>query len=155
MRHETRRRESHVVNYFKFFAGVLILFLAVSLQFWFGSWGLYANFVLAALVAFAFLFNIQEFIFLLLFGVFIMNWQPAISRDILAFALVPMLVFIARSRFHWDAYIGSAISIVAGITLFYVVLAPAMIVQPFGGFLIDIAAALIFGEAVVWGMSSF
>ena len=140
------------MNYLKFFTGILVLILAFFLQFWLGVWGIYANFVFATLIVFVFLFDIGEFIFFVLLGVFLINWQPMASIDIIAFAIIPLIAFAARFWFHWDQWVGSVASVVIALLLLYFVISPKMIIQPFGSFIVDLLLSIIFAEAILWGM---
>jgi len=131
-----------------------VLLLAVVLQSRLGVFGMYGNVVLAALVAFAFLFDIWELAAFVLLAIFLMNWQPAVSSGLLVFAFLPLAVRGARAIIHPDRWVGSAIAIVASVFLFYLFIAPGMIVNSFVPFLVDVIISLIFGELVIWAMES-
>ena len=77
---------------------ILMLLLACAFQFWFASTGVFINFILAALVVFAFFFDIWELLVFILFAVFVINWSPIVSVDIFVFA-IQILHSVRQSHF--------------------------------------------------------
>lgn len=130
----------------KLSAGLVIFFIALVLQFWFAQAGVSLNLSFAALISLAFIFGFWELIVLVLLGVFIMNWQPAASVEILIFALYPIAAHFSRGIFHWQAWIEPLIAVLVGFFILYLAAAPAAFHLP--QFLLDVAAGLIFSAIV-------
>ncbi len=109
------------MNFGKFLTGFLVLALAFLFQVWFpvgvAGGGIHGDFVLAVLVAFVFVFPFWEFLFFVVLAAFVMNWQPGLSADLLAFALVPLAAFVLHLWVRWEPWIGVAVSTVAGILI--------------------------------------
>jgi hypothetical protein len=142
------------MNFGKFISGLLVVTLAFLLQFWFPVGGIHGDFVLAALITFAFLFPVWEFLFFVLLAVFVMNWQPAFSTDIFAFALIPIAAFVVHRWLRWEPWIGAAVSTAAGVLLFYAIAAPGSFWVNISGLIADAIACVIFGEIALWGMGN-
>jgi hypothetical protein len=136
----------------KFILGLLVLAIAFLLQLWFPVSGIRGDFVLAALIAFAFIYNFWEVVFFSLFAAFVVNWQPVLSVGLLIFALIPLVVFVLHRLLRWEPWMGIAVSTASGIFLFYAVTAPMMIVPNLGALVEDVIACVIFGEVLLWGM---
>ncbi len=134
----------------RFILGILILLLACALQFWFASAGMFVNFILAALIVFAFFFDVWELVAFILAAVFIVNWQPGISPDIIVFALIPVAAFVFHKAFALAPWVAMPASIVAGFAVLYLALAPASFVPRIGLFGNDLLGSLVFA-ALVFG----
>jgi hypothetical protein len=129
----------------RFILAVLILLLACSLQFWFASAGVFINFILAALIVFAFLFDIWELIVFVLFAVLVLNWQPAASVDIFIFAIIPIAAYAFHNVFAWTSWIAAPIAITCGFLILYLAIAPTAFLGAWELFVIDLLGGLIFG----------
>ena len=105
-------------SFFRFLLGILTLLACLSLQFWLVLFGIHADLAFAALVTFAFLFNAWELVVFILLVALILNWQPGLSLDIIAFALIPFAVFLAERRMRTTVWIGSMVAVVVGLLLF-------------------------------------
>jgi hypothetical protein len=136
----------------KFFLGSLALLACLSLQFWLVPFGIHADLAFAALVTFAFLFGAGELVVFVLLAVLVLNWQPGLSLDIIAFALIPLVVFFAERRMRATAWIGSMVAVIAGLLVLYLVIAPAMILNSFPSFFLDVVFCVIAGQIIFWGM---
>lgn len=128
---------------------LLILLLACALQFWFASAGVFINFILAALIAFAFFFDIWELLVFVLFAIFVVNWSPAFGIDIFIFGVIPIAAYAFHKLFAWTLWAGIPIAIVCGFFLLYLAIAPAAFLGSAGLFLIDVLGGMIFG-GVTW-----
>lgn len=134
----------------KFFSGILIFVIACILQFSFTPAGITINFVLAALIAFSFIFSTNgggfwELLFFVLAGVFLMNWLPAPSIALAAFVAIPLLTYLFRAVFPWEAWTGIIISLFSGFTILYFVTVPRFIITATPLFLLDLFMGSAFG----------
>jgi hypothetical protein len=138
----------------KHFSAILVFILALMLQLWFAPAGVRGDFVLAALIVFAFLFTFWELIAFVLFGVFLLNTAFYPGLAMFFWAAIPLVVYAARRRFPFDPWFGAALGIALGIPAFYAVTAPGAAVHAIGFLLLDILACIIFGELVLCGMTA-
>lgn len=132
----------------KLTAGLVILFVAFALQGWLAANGLRVDLVFPALIAFAFLFPFWEMLFLTLLGVFLLNWQPAASLEILIFAVFPVAVYFSKNVLHWQPWIENLLAIALGNVLLYATLLGRTAFARSASFLIDLAGGLIFGALI-------
>jgi len=135
---------------FKFLGGLILLFIALLLQFFFARAGIFINFSFAAIISFAFVFEFWELAFLTLLTVFILNWQPAPSVEILVFALVPIAVHFLHPLFHWQIWLENCIAIVLGFLVLYLAAAPSGFLAHSPAFLLDLAGGLITGALTLF-----
>lgn len=135
----------------KLILGLLILVLALVLQLWFPIGGVHGDFVIAALIAFAFIFPFGEFAFFLILAAFVINWQPGFGPDVLAFLLVPLAAFVLHFWLRWEPWIGVAVSTAAGVLALYGIIAPSAFTANTSALIADAIACIIFGEIVLWG----
>lgn len=129
-------------------AGLLILFIAFLLQFLFASAGLAVNLSFAALISFAFVFGFWELLFLIAVAVFIVNWQPAVSAELLVYGLFPVAAYLARDVVRWAGWLQNAVAVFAGFFVLAFAASPAAAVAHWGSLAIDIAAGELFGAAI-------
>ncbi|HUC31207.1 MAG TPA: hypothetical protein VMR99_00755 [Candidatus Paceibacterota bacterium] len=134
----------------KFILAILVLLLACALQFWFAAAGVFINFILGALIVFAFYFDIWELVVFVLFAILVINWQPTPSIDIFVFAIIPIVAYGFYKIFAWTLWAGIPVAIVCGFFLLYLVIAPAAFLSDLVPFLGDILGGLIFGGAVAF-----
>ena len=127
---------------------VLILLLACALQFWFASMNVFVNFILAALIVFAFFFDIWELLVYILFAILVINWQPGLSVDIFVFCIIPIAAYAFHRVFEWTVWTAFPVAIVCGFFLLYLALAPTAFLANGKIFLIDLLGGLIFGGLV-------
>ncbi|HEX4103898.1 MAG TPA: hypothetical protein VHZ04_00235 [Candidatus Paceibacterota bacterium] len=131
---------------FRFLAGVALLFIAFLLQFFLATAGIFMNFFFAALIAFAFLFTFWELVVLVLMAVFIVNWQPGVSVEIVTFAFYPIAVFFARGLVHMQSWFKNLIAVFIGLFILYVTLAGRTFLYHPQAFLVDLLGGLLFGS---------
>lgn len=132
----------------KLFAGLIILFIALLLQFWLASAGWYIDLSYAALISFAYVFGFWELLLLIALAVFVVNWQPAASMEIILFAAYPIAVHLSRNMLHWQVWLENILAIFIGFFLLY--LSVSLIGFDRQAFFIDVIAGIIFGTLVVW-----
>ena len=133
-------------------SALLTLLTALALQFWLVPFGIHADLAFAALIAFAFLFDALELVAFILLAVLIINWQPGFSVDIIAFALIPLVVYFIQRGVRASLYVGGGAATVLGLLLLYLVIAPKMIVSSFTSFFLNVIICLIAGQVVLWGV---
>ncbi|GEM_PF-918233 len=142
------------MNY-KFSISFLFVLLALFLQVLLGdASGAWINFTLATLIASVFFVDFVELLVLVLFSVFILNWQPALSWEMLFFACLPFAVFsLCRSRtFPFRPWLVNLIAIFSGIIIVYFIFGIRLFTtQPYA-VLWDMAGSLTFGAAVFSAM---
>jgi hypothetical protein len=134
--------------------GFLTLLAALALQFWLVPFGVHADLAFTALIAFAFVFNVWELAIFVLFSVFILNWQPGLSTDIIALAAIPFIIFIIQRWLHVTRWIGGMVAIAVSLLVLYLVIAPTMIISSFSSFFLDVILCLAAGQMILWGMES-
>jgi hypothetical protein len=127
----------------KFSAGLVILFFALALQFWFASAGVSLDLSFAALISFAFVFGIWELLVLVLLAVFIVNWQPAVSLEILIFSFYPVAVYFSRNLSQWQPWVKNLMAIALGFFVLY--LAAGSVTFHWREFFMDLTAGLALG----------
>jgi hypothetical protein len=132
----------------RFILGLLILLLACALQFWFAASDVFVNFILAALIVFAFFFDIGELTVYILAAVFIVNWQPAPSVAIIVFALIPVGAFVFRKMLAITPWVAAFAALVAGFAVLYLAVAPFAFLAHWQLFSVDIFGGLVFGGTV-------
>lgn len=132
----------------KLFAGLIILFIALTLQFWFASAGWYVDLSYAALISFAFVFGFWELLLFIALAVFVVNWQPAASMEIILFAAFPIAVHLSRNVLHWQVWLENVLAIFVGFFLLY--LAVSRVGFNWQSFFIDVIAGSVFGTLLVW-----
>ena len=138
-----------------FIAGLVILLIALVLQFWFAAAGIFLDLSFATLISFAFIFEFWELLFLVLFAAFVINWQPAVSAEILVFALFPVVAYGIRKALTWESWFAAPVAIVVGFLALYLIAAPGMFFTRLPLFLLDLAAGLGFGALVFYPLRSW
>ncbi len=132
----------------RFILACLFLALAFVMQFWFASFGVFINFIFAALIAFAFLFDFWDLLFFVLAAIFVINWQPAFSWELFIFAAVPFAAYILHNYTTWEAWVANLASIVLGLLILYISIAPRLFLANLSTFFVDLFACLIFGSII-------
>jgi hypothetical protein len=132
----------------RFILAFLILIFACVLQSWLVSMNIFIDLILATLIVFAFFFELWELLVFILFGIFVINWQPAISLEIILFAAIPLIIYGFYRLFALTSWITAPLAIILGFLLFYIVISPAILFSNATGFLMDLFGGLVFGELV-------
>lgn len=136
----------------KYLSAILVFILALLLQIWFAPGGMRGDFVLAALVVFAFLFDFWELVAFILLGIFLLGSSPYPDVTAFMFVVVPLAVYFARRRFSLEPWLGAAAGIAAGVVVFYAVTAPVSAFHAAAFLSLDILACILFGELVLCGI---
>jgi len=136
----------------RFFAALLCMLLAMVLQFWFASAGIFIDFVFGALIAFAFVFAFWEIVFFVLLSLFVINWQPAASLTLGVFGGLPLLAYGFRKLFPWQAWAGNIIAMVLGLFILYLSVSPTLLFANWEIFFTDLLASLAFGSFVFFAL---
>ncbi len=106
----------------KFAASVLVLTIALSLQFNFKAFlGWSPEFVMAALVALIFYLDILEMAILAALSVLIMNWKPLPGLEMMFFFIIPFLVMFGRNISPWESGFNNILGIILSVIIFYAV----------------------------------
>ena len=134
---------------------VLILLLACALQFWFASSNVFINFILAALIVFAFFFDIWELLIYILFAILVINWQPGLSIDIFVFGIIPIAAYAFHKALGWTILAAVPIAIICGFFLLYLALAPTAFFAYWKLFFVDLLGGLLFGVLVSFVLDRF
>lgn len=129
----------------KFFTGFVLLFAVLALQVWLASAGVFVNLTYAALITFAFIFDFWELAAFVLLAVFLLNWQPGVSTEILIFALFPIAAHFLRSAVTWQSWVVVPIGIFLGFVVLYGTIAPQIFLAHPAQFLLDVVAGWLFG----------
>jgi hypothetical protein len=127
---------------------LLILILASGVQFWLAGGGIFFNLIFTTLIVFAFFFDFWEMAFFVLFGVLVVNWQPAMSVEIFLFAFLPLLTFALHNVFRSQRWITIPIAIVVELSIFYAASAPHFLLTNPAAFLEDLFVSLLAGGLV-------
>lgn len=131
---------------FRFFTGIALVLVAFLLQFSLAAAGVFMNLFLGALIAFAFVFTFWELVALVLLAMLIVNWQPAVSPELVVFALCPFVVFFGRNHVHLQVLLKCILATCLGFLVLYAVLAGRTFISHPENFLIDLLGGLIFGS---------
>lgn len=132
----------------KFFAGIAVLALALFIQIQLAAVGLHFNLALATLIAIALVFDFWELLILDLLTIFLLNWQPAPGKELIAFFLIPLAAFVSKKIVTWEGWIHNLIAIFIGFLVFDLVSAPRTFFSGLSHFIPDIIIALIVGEVI-------
>ncbi len=136
---------------YKFLIAFLSLIFALFLQILLGdASGIWINFALSALVAAACFVDFTELLVLILCSVFVLNWQPAASAEIILFACLPCIVFFTHKLlpFPFRSWLMSALAVFSCTLIFYLVFGAGLIVHNPQLFFADLACAIISGAIV-------
>jgi hypothetical protein len=131
-----------------FLAGLVMLLISLALQTWFASAGIFLNFSFVALISLAFVFEFWELLLLVLLAVFIVNWQPSVSVEILVFALYPIAVYFFRKTLMIQHWVTAPAMIVIGFLVLYLSVAPGRFFADLPSFLLNVAVGLVFGAMI-------
>jgi hypothetical protein len=107
-------------NFKKIITWSLIVILAVILELKLGLVFNYKfNFLLGALIAFACFVNYWELIFLNLVGIFLINWKPNLSLEIILLFLIPQFFYLFFKKVKWNNFLALIFFLIFGNILFY------------------------------------
>lgn len=131
--------------------GYLLFILAAILQLQFkAEWGGSPDFVLAIVFVLAFALDFWELLPVLLFGAWILNWQPVISQELIYFIVLPITAFVLKRALPWQPWLGAAVYALGGVICFYLLSGLAVWRLATPGFLLLDAATIL-----LWSWSAF
>jgi len=139
------KRENNLILFFLivFFAYLLQLKTLIFFNF-------SPSFLMSTFVVLAFLVNYFEFLFLSLFGVFLINFEPGLNFEIILFFLILQLVYFILKIFHFENWLALLIVLVSSIILFYGFLNYRFIIDYPIYFIYDILISFIFVFILFW-----
>lgn len=131
---------------YRLFVYFLILASAFLLQVRLDAvWGMKINFVLAALITISFHADFMETLIFILFGIFLLNWQPAWSLEMAVFAALPLIFFFVKNIFPWKNWLSAPLAITLGAFSVYLLFGMNLFIAQPAIFLADLAGELVFG----------
>ncbi|MGC8776174.1 MAG: hypothetical protein ACP5QN_02600 [Minisyncoccia bacterium] len=134
------------INFKKILIWVLILIFLVLLQIKLGLILNYKfNLTLLALIVFSFYVGYLELIFLSLLGIFLINWKPNFSLEIILLFLIPQLFYLTLKKIKWDNFFGLIFFIILGDILFYGLINYKFILDFTNYFIYEILINILFG----------
>jgi hypothetical protein len=136
----------------RFFSGLIVLCIAIFLQFQLATAGIHFDFVIAILIAFAFIFEFLELLFFILMGILLVNWQPAPSVALVALALIPILVYAIRKLFHAEPWLGNLVALSLGLFALYLIASPSFLAAHVLIFFEDLIVVLAAGELAFFAL---
>jgi hypothetical protein len=102
------------------FLFVLIVFFAYLLQFkTLIFFNFSPSFLIATFIVLAFLADYFEFLFLSLFGIFLINFKPGFNFEIILFFLILQLAYFVLKIFHFENWFALLMLLIMSILLFY------------------------------------
>jgi hypothetical protein len=138
---------------YRFFIALFFVALGTFLQIMVGSAsGMWFNFALATLISAVFFMSIIELLSLVVSALFVLNWQPAFSFELLVFSALPFVVFSAYKFFPFKPWLMNVIAILLSIPIFYFVFDVRFVVDAPVILLWDIVASTMFGAITFKGL---
>ncbi len=138
---------------YKFFIAFLFVAFAIIVQVGLGSVsGVWIDVVLAALITAAFFVDLSELILLISLSVFILNWQPAFSLEMLFLAVLPIAAFFFHKRIPFKPWLANVVVVFLGILILYLLLGLGLLFRDPAFFLWDTAGSLLAGIFVFQGL---
>jgi hypothetical protein len=130
----------------KLLVAFLFLILGIFLQLLVGETsGIWLNFTLAVLITAAFFLNFLELLVLILFAIFVLNWQPAFSLEVVFYVVLPFLALWLHKFFPFKPWLGNLAAIFLAILVFYLAVGPHFLIIMPAAFLWDVAGGLALG----------
>lgn len=133
----------------KFITVALVVVFSLVFQIKLGEFfGFYPNLALAALITVAFILNLFELIFWALLIVLVLNWQPAVTPEMIMIVTVPLAAFYFHKLLPWRSWFNNLFLIFLGALIFYFVRDPSLSFLKNPGIITkDMFAGLVFGAA--------
>lgn len=135
--------ESFKKFFLAFGLAAVVLFLQIELSYFLSF---RPNLILAFLIAASFFYNLGEILALALFSIFMLNWQPSLSFEILIILVFPVLAFYLRRVFPWQNWLNNLVLIFIGLVIFYLAVNPFVFSFDNLKFQGEIIASLISGS---------
>ena len=142
--------------YIRVIAAFFFVVIGVFFQFQIGDiYGVWLNFTLAALISLSFVLNFPELLFIILFALFALNWQPGISFELIVFGIVPIGSFLAGKFLPFEPWAGNILLTLIGIMIPYVLFGIHVILKSPVLFVGDSIASLFYSAIIFKAMISF
>lgn len=140
----------------RFLAAFLLLFSAVVVQLKAaGGAGFRPALVLAVLIAFALFLDTLELLFLSLLAALFLNWQPALSFELLVLVLFPLLVGLGRRLLPAIWWLNLIIVSFGGFLALYLLSDFSFLFDHGTVFLLDLALGMTVGLIALYLMKYF
>ncbi|OGZ52819.1 MAG: hypothetical protein A3B25_01025 [Candidatus Ryanbacteria bacterium RIFCSPLOWO2_01_FULL_48_26] len=137
-------------------SALFLVIIGTLLQLFIGDVkGAWFNFTLAALITLSFFCSFFEILFLTLFALLVLNWQPGISLELIIFGVMPIGAFFLRKLLPLEPLVGSILLSCAGIIVLYILFGIHIITNNPVLFLSDIVMSLAYSAVVFKTMSLF
>ncbi|MBI3589695.1 MAG: hypothetical protein HY093_04790 [Candidatus Liptonbacteria bacterium] len=130
-----------------FFAS-LVLLLAIFLGAFFSASNLHPDFILVALLVLAFFVDFWKLTFLILVAILWLNWQPALSLEMMALAVLPALSFFGHRFFRGKLWLGVFLAVFFGVLIFYALVDFSFLTVNLRILLQILGADLLFGAII-------
>lgn len=141
------------MNWKKFLGVLLGLFVALTLEFKAGqAFGYSIDAALVVLLVGTAFLGFWELIALVVLSIVLLNWQPAVSLELIVFALIPCAAFVAKSVLPWRSWLNSFVITLGGVAAFYFLLDPGFVARNFSLWSVILFADLVLGLFVFWAL---
>ena len=137
-------------------AGFLLVVIGLFLQFLIGDVrGIWICFPLAALIALSFFLSFYEILFIDIFALFVAQWQPTISFELVVLGALPVCSYLARKVFQLEPWAGNILFTFFGVAGLYALIGVRVLTHNTPLFFLDLVVSLLYSVLVFKAMSSF
>lgn len=133
---------------------ILLLALLLESRIPYGS-GASFDFLFVALIVGSFFLSFWELFFCVVLGIFVTNWRPAPSFEMVTFALVPFIAFSLKKILPWHSWFNALVLIIVGTIIFYAASDSVFFLRTPGLFLAVLFGGLCFGMVVFHTLNRF
>ncbi|MEK7193653.1 MAG: hypothetical protein AAB652_02585 [Patescibacteria group bacterium] len=124
----------------------LAFFLTLRYETLFGT---RPDFLLATLVAASFFLTFPAFVVVVLFEIFLINWVPVLTPEIIVFGVLPPVIFFFRKIiFPFDGWMWNLVATFLCIVLFYGITGFGIALENVSSFFGNTAVSLMFGALI-------
>jgi len=135
----------------KFLGAFITTFLAIAFELRLKHlFGFSPDLALATLLILGSFVSLGELMILILSSVFILNWQPALSWEIIWFSLLPLAFAAIHRIFPFESWTANLISVGLGTLLFTLFVDPRFVVRDIVGFAELWLGAIVCGMAIYY-----
>jgi hypothetical protein len=128
-----------------------LMILAIEIQLLcISSFGWSLDLALATLIAFTAFVNLHELTFLTLLSMWLLNWQPAVGPELLAFGLIPLVAFVARKSSPWNIWASTGAFILSGVPFMYLAAGVPLRIMREPQFILNAAGSAAAGLLLLW-----
>ncbi len=110
---------SEIEKKYLFPAGILVFLASVLLYFVFLEWDIKIDFVLTALVVLAIFLKLEEIVLLSILGIWVFNFKPALSLEMIWFLVLPVLTFGLNKFLPGKNWFSALVSVFISFIIFY------------------------------------